>query len=115
MIHWKALESEDQIEAIVARSHEAPCVIFKHSVRCNISYIAKHRLEQKWDFAPDVLEAYYLDLIAHRPVSASVAERFGVHHESPQLLLIRNGECTYDASHLDISVDELHECFHNVF
>lgn len=115
MIHWNALESEDQIEAIAARSHEVPCLIFKHSVRCNISYIAKHRLEQKWDFTPDEVEAYYLDLIAHRPVSHQVAEHFGVHHESPQLLLIRNGECTYDASHLDISVEELRECFHNAF
>lgn len=115
MINWKELESVAQTDALVVRSHEVPCVIFKHSNRCNISYIAKHRLEQKWDFAPEEVEVYYLDLIAHRPVSNHVAEYFGVHHESPQLLLIRNGECTYDASHLDISVDELHECFHNAF
>lgn len=115
MINWKELESVAQTDALVARSHEVPCVIFKHSNRCNISYIAKHRLEHKWDFAPEEVEAYHLDLIAHRPVSNHVAEYFGVHHESPQLLLIRNGECTYDASHLDISVDELHECFHNAF
>ena len=42
-------------------------------------------------------------------------KRFSVHHESPQVLLIRNGECTYDASHLDISVAELHECYEDTF
>ncbi len=112
MVNWKSLEHIEEVDAIAERSHHKPCVIFKHSIRCNISYIAKHRLEQKWDFAADELEAYYLDIIEHRPVSNYVAERFAVHHESPQVLFIRNGECTCEASHLDISVDELRECFH---
>lgn len=114
MIKWKTLDREEQVEDIAERSHLKPCVIFKHSVRCNISYIAQHRLEQKWDFTQEEVEPYYLDLIQYRDVSQYIAERFAVHHESPQLLLIRNGECTYEASHLDISVDELRECFHNL-
>ena len=53
------------------------------------------------------IEFYFLDLIKHRDISNQIAERFGVYHESPQILLIKNGECTYDESHLGISMDEL--------
>ena len=109
LLVWKALTSEVQIEAILQRSNEIPCLIFKHSTRCNISSIAKFRLEDNWDFSQDQLEPYYLDLLKHRNISNLAAETFEVHHESPQLLLIINGECVYDASHLDISIGELKE------
>ena len=58
----------------------------------------------------DVLETasfYYLDLIAHRDVSNYIAEKLDVHHESPQIVIVRDGECTYDASHMEIEVKEL--------
>jgi bacillithiol system protein YtxJ len=73
--------------------------------------MAKLRLENSWNFDADEIQTYYLDLIQYRSISNTIAERFDVFHESPQILLIRNGECTYDASHLDISVAELRECF----
>lgn len=55
------------------------------------------------------LEIYYLDLLAHRNISNYIAHHYSVHHESPQVLLIRNGECFYDSSHLDITSEELSE------
>ena len=55
------------------------------------------------------VESYFLDLIAHRDVSNYIAEAFSVYHESPQILLIQNGECTYETSHLDITVGDLKE------
>jgi bacillithiol system protein YtxJ len=106
---WNKITSVQEVDALIARSHEVPCVIFKHSTRCNISAIAQMRLEDDWDFPADALEPYYLDLIAYRPVSQYIAEVFSVHHESPQVLLIGQGECTYDAAHLDITVAELQE------
>ncbi len=109
MIHWIPLTSLAEVEALKKRSHEVPCLIFKHSTSCNISAIAKFRLDDDWNFAADEIEAYYLDLLTFRPVSHHIAETFSVHHESPQVLLIVDGECVYDASHLDISVDELKE------
>ncbi|HFC00914.1 MAG TPA: bacillithiol system redox-active protein YtxJ [Phaeodactylibacter sp.] len=109
-MNWIPLESMEQVQQIIDRSKERPCVIFKHSTRCSISSMAKFRLEGDWDFSSEEIEAYYLDLIAHRDISAFLAEKFSVYHESPQILLIKNGECTYDASHLDITVDELKEC-----
>jgi bacillithiol system protein YtxJ len=109
MLHWIPLTSAAEVESLKQRSRHLPCLIFKHSTRCNISEIAKFRLEDDWDFSASELEAYYLDLLSFRAVSQYVAEQFSVHHESPQALLIADGECVYDASHLDISVDELKE------
>ena len=108
---WKIIESAKDLNAVVERSKEVPCLIFKHSTRCSISTMAKYRLEDDWNFEGEKLEAYYLDLISYRSISKEIAERFKVHHESPQVLLIKNGECTYDASHLDITVNELNEVY----
>lgn len=108
-LHWIPLTSAAEVESIKERSHTVPCLIFKHSTTCNISAIAKYRLDDDWDFDDLTLEPYYLDLLRFRTVSGYVAESFEVHHESPQILLIINGECIYDASHLDISVAELKE------
>lgn len=71
--------------------------------------MAKMRLESNWNFSEEELTPFYLDLKNYRSISSDIAEKFSVHHESPQVLLVRKGECIYDASHFDISVDELHE------
>jgi len=108
-VQWKSLTSVADIDRLVKRSDEVPCLIFKHSTRCSISSIAQFRLQDDWCFPPEALEPYFLDLIAHRDVSAAIADIFQVHHESPQVLLISGGTCIYDASHLDIQVSELKE------
>ena len=108
-MNWNSLTSAYELNQIIERSHQVPCLIFKHSTRCSISFMAKHRLEEKWDFDATKLEPYYLDLFSYRNVSNEVAERFQVFHESPQILLIKDGECVHDASHLDISVEEIKE------
>lgn len=109
MNHWIPLESKNQLDAIVLRSQEKPCLIFKHSTTCPISIMAKSRLEKPRITTPKEPEIYYLDLLKHRDISNEIAEKFGVHHESPQVLLIEKGECIYDASHLDISIAEVLE------
>jgi bacillithiol system protein YtxJ len=111
MLNWIPLQSETQLNQLIERSHDKPCLIFKHSTRCNISSMAKLRLENSWNFSSDEIHTYYLDLIQYRSISNSIAECFNVFHESPQVLLIHNGECTYDASHFDISVNELRAYF----
>lgn len=108
-MNWIPLNTEQQLNEIIERSKTVPCIIFKHSTRCSISSMAKFRLEGDWDISEKEIEPYFLDLIAYRNVSNHVAETFSIHHESPQILLIKNGECTYDESHLDISVHELKE------
>lgn len=106
-MNWKDLTSEEQLAAIKEESKKGPVVLFKHSTRCNISAMAKSRLERSGE--PQGIVFYYLDLIRYRNVSNRIAADFGVHHESPQVLLIRNGECIYDESHGGISMREIEE------
>jgi len=107
-MNWQSLTQASQLEEIKEESQRHPVLIFKHSTRCNISATARSRLERKWkdDEAGDMVP-YYLDLISLRSVSNEVADTFGVPHQSPQVLLISKGECVYDASHYDISFDDI--------
>lgn len=104
-MNWKTLTSEEQLSEINAASAEAPIVIFKHSTRCSISSMAKGRLDRA--VAPEGLTFYYLDLIAHRAVSNKIEEMYRVPHESPQVLIIRNGASIYDESHTGITMDNI--------
>ena len=103
-MNWISLESAEQLNGI--KQNQGYSIIFKHSTRCSISLMAKKRVEMDWENVPDNVPVYFLDLIKHRNISNQVAQEFQVHHQSPQLLLIKDGECILDQSHSDISVDE---------
>jgi bacillithiol system protein YtxJ len=103
-MNWISLESAEQLSGI--KQKEGYSIIFKHSTRCSISLMAKRRLELDGDHLPENLPVYFLDLIKYRDVSNQVAQDFQVHHQSPQLLLIKDGECILDQSHGGISVEE---------
>ncbi len=81
---WKHLEQVALLDAITEQSFSKPQVLFKHSTRCSISTMAMNRLLRLEDAFYQQADFYYLDLIAHRDVSAAIAERYHVHHESPQ-------------------------------
>ena len=103
-MNWTQLQSTDQLKEI--KNLPGYSIIFKHSTRCSISMMAKRRFELDWDSLPQELPLYFLDLIQYREISNQIAQLFHVHHESPQLLLIKDGECILDQSHGGISVDE---------
>ena len=109
-MNWIKIESEEDLEKAIEVSFQENLgvVIFKHSTRCSISSLAKNRLSSDWDFNEE-LPIYYLDLIAYRALSNKIAEKFNVQHESPQLLILKKGECIYDASHMSISVKSIHD------
>lgn len=109
MLNWIDLTDEAQLAEISQTSAQTPCLIFKHSTRCSISQMAKNRLERQWELSENALRPYYLDLLQYRHISNQVADVFRVHHESPQVLLIVNGECIYDESHQAISAAEIAE------
>jgi bacillithiol system protein YtxJ len=104
-MNWKALTDEAQLEEIKNLSSDTPQLIFKHSVRCSISSMAKNRLERS--SMPPGIDFYYLDIIRYRNISNKLEAEFLVHHESPQVILIKAGECIYDESHSGISMDEI--------
>jgi len=106
-MNWITLNNIAQLEEI--RSAEGYSLIFKHSTRCSISLMAKKKFEFEWDSLPGETPVYFLDLLNHRDISNAIAEIFKVHHESPQLLLIKDGECIFEASHSEISAEEAAE------
>lgn len=109
-MNWIELNTQAQLQQIV--DAEGYSVIFKHSTRCSVSSMAKRRFEQDWEDIPEGTPVYYLDLISYRDISNAIATTFNIHHESPQLLLIKEGECIYESSHSEISVEELVEQIH---
>lgn len=104
---WINLNSVEQLTEINEKSMSKKQVIFKHSTRCSVSTFAKRILTG--EFNDDVkakADVYYLDLIAFRDVSNAIASKYNVMHESPQILVIENGVCSYNASHSDVSFEK---------
>lgn len=105
---WIKLENKEQLEEIKKKSSVNPVLIFKHSTRCAISGMALDRLRRNWqseDF--EKITPYFLDLIANRPLSDQISQNFGVYHQSPQIILIKNGEAIYDNSHMGINYRDI--------
>jgi len=102
-MNWVALTDYSQIQK--ALENPEPFLVFKHSTRCSISSMAKSRFERSYDV--EGLVPFYLDIIGNRSISNQLAIDFSIPHQSPQLLLIQKGECTYNASHNSINLDEI--------
>lgn len=101
-MNWENLNSEQQFIELLAS--EPLFAVFKHSTRCSISSMAKSRLEREWNLE---LPIFHLDLIQYRSISNLIADKSGVEHQSPQLIVFQNGKPIYDASHSGIVVDEI--------
>lgn len=107
-MNWKKLTDSPQIEEIIELSNSKPVLIFKHSTRCSVSSMSLDRLRRSWKTEDgEKVVPYVLDLIAFRKLSDRVEEIFGVPHESPQVLVIRNGKSVYDNSHFGISYRDI--------
>ena len=104
-MNWHKLTDVSQIETIKLESENQAILVYKHSTRCSISATALSRLERSWK--SEKIKPYFLDLLSYGDISQKIAEAFKVEHQSPQVLLIKNGQSIYDASHLAISFDEI--------
>jgi bacillithiol system protein YtxJ len=91
MIHWRPLTTPEQLDEIITLSFTTPVAVFKHSTRCSISRMALKQFENEFDLE-GIVTPYYLDLLNHRDISNEIATRFDVYHQSPQLLLIKEGK-----------------------
>ena len=104
---WKTLEDISQLDQISKDSISKTVVLFKHSVTCGISAGAKNRLESQWDLVKTDIDFYYLDLLSHRDISSAIADRWGVRHQSPQIVVIKDDKAIYNTSHGSISASDL--------
>ena len=102
---WTDLATEADLAQLIEKSFIQPQAIYKHSVTCGTSGHVKMMLDCA--DAPENITFHYLDLLANRSLSNKIATTFNVHHESPQILVIKDGKCVYHTSHLAIKMDKI--------
>ncbi|MES2485686.1 MAG: bacillithiol system redox-active protein YtxJ [Bacteroidota bacterium] len=96
---WNDLTDIKQLDDVVAESANQAVILFKHSTRCPVSRMALKNFENEYAIDADAAKPYFLDLIEHRDISNEIAARFNVVHQSPQVLVIKEGKSVYDESH----------------
>jgi bacillithiol system protein YtxJ len=102
-MNWIKLNSAEQLQALQTESVTTPVIIFKHSTGCSISRMVLDRLERNWKEEDlNGAKPYFLDLLSYRAISNQIADVFDVKHESPQVLIVREGKAVYHTSHYDI-------------
>ncbi|WP_111307017.1 bacillithiol system redox-active protein YtxJ [Confluentibacter sediminis] len=99
VLPWLDLNTTSQLQTIKDHSATKTQVIFKHSTTCGISRMVMRQFVADFGLSEKELDLYYLDLLAYREVSHAVANTFNVVHESPQVLVIKNGVVVAHASH----------------
>lgn len=107
MSNWQSLNALDSLDAILEASFQRPQLLFKHSTRCSISAGAKFRLDSGLDTLAAEFDLHYLDLLSYREISNQIAERFQVVHQSPQVVVLRNGKASFHMSHQLITVERI--------
>ena len=100
---WLPLTSLEQLERIETESNAVSVLIFKDSTRCGISKMVIKQFEKLFTEENQHLKVYYLDLLNYRNISNEIAVKFQVMHQSPQLIVVRNGSAVHHASHNDIT------------
>lgn len=109
---WLPITTPEAVDAVLGRSAQRPQVVLKHSTRCSISTMAKARLERQQAIRNLDADFLLLLVVENRPASNHAAETLGVHHESPQLIVVQNGDVVLDQSHYEVNLDEVAEVLH---
>ncbi len=102
-----SLEKKEELEEITGA--KGAQIIFKHNTTCPISKGVLRRLREGEDVLPPNIPFYILDLLTYRSISDAIAKKYDVPHQSPQLLLIKDGKCIYNQSLYDISAEDTAE------
>lgn len=98
---FTSLAETDGFEGAVARSQAGPVVLFLHDYTCPISRAAYHEMQR---LAPAIIgETRLVDVGREHDLSQTIEQRTGVRHESPQVVILRDGKAVWDASHFAIT------------
>ena len=103
---WVQLETEDQLNELIDSSKDRVVLFFKHSTHCSISAFALRNFEHDWNTGLPVT-CVYLDLLNHRDLSNLLAEKTGIIHQSPQVIVLYKNEVIYHASHQNIDAEKI--------
>jgi bacillithiol system protein YtxJ len=106
-IQWIELQSDAQLNDIDKKGINRPQLIYKHSTTCGISSMVLRRLEILLQGVSGKADLYFLDVHRNLQVSDSIAGRYHVRHQSPQLLILKQGKVLAAPSHGAIAEVEL--------
>ena len=101
------LVSPEQLDALLETSRQRPIAIFKHSGVCGTSAQAYDELEAFLQDGGSDADVYVVDVLANRQLSQAITARFSVRHESPQVLVVRNGEVRWHGSHFRVTAENV--------
>jgi bacillithiol system protein YtxJ len=90
------INNKETLDKLITDSKAKPIVIFKHSNACGISSAAYREME-KLEGQVNLLEVQ-----SARDVSRALADLTGIRHETPQVIVLRDGKAVWDASHFDV-------------
>lgn len=100
---WQEVVTEEDITSIFESSKQKPQIVLKHSSSCGISFFAMKSLNIPEIIDNDNIDLHLIDVIRHRTISHSFAEKVSVRHESPQVFVIKNGEIKWHGSHNSVN------------
>jgi bacillithiol system protein YtxJ len=107
-MNWNNLENLAQLKQLQQESDEHYVLIFKHSRSCSTSRMSLDRLQRNWNSEEMVsVKPYFLDLLSYREISNTIATTFGIQHESPQVIVIKNGKPIFNCSHFEIDYQQI--------
>jgi len=105
-MNWKYLESLSDWEQAKETSNHQPVLVFKHSTRCGVSrFVLKNVEGDMSTLEGKNIACYFLDLLAHRDISAAIAHDTGIEHQSPQMIVLKNRKPVFNASHYEIDLN----------
>jgi bacillithiol system protein YtxJ len=107
MRRLERLLTPESARAAFAASALAPVFIFKHSTACGLSARAQEEFRAFLASAPEGFGYYQVDVLESREASDRLEDLSGVRHESPQVLLLWDSKCVWDADHGAVRAEAL--------
>ena len=107
VLPWIPLNNLSQIKSILIKSNTKPQIIFKHSGRCGVSRMVINQFIDSYTYSENEFDLYYLDILNFKQLSNEIGYTFQVFHQSPQLIIIKNGMAKAHSSHSAINSIEL--------
>ena len=108
---WDMISDPSQIDPIIEASKEKPQLIYKHSHRCSVCFVSKGNLEMASDNIKEYADMHFVNVVRSREASDKIASELDVRHESPQAILVDQGEVVWHGSHGSINADAVLEYF----
>lgn len=111
---WGEISTSSELKDIDKASYEKIQFIYKHSSRCATSYFALRNLQDLSEEVRKVADLYMVDVIGQRSLSNEISSHYDVRHESPQVLLIREGQVRWNGSHGEVRSDVIKEVIEQI-